>query len=227
MAKRFTDSDKWKKSWFRKLPPDLKCLWVYICDNCDICGLWDVDFELASVFIGVSFDEAVVRREFEKQFKEISKNKWFIKDFVSFQYGELTETNHMHRGVINKLKELGVFKGLPSPYVGDKDKDIYKDKDKVKDKVYSFDEVYLKYPKKIGRKEAEGHFRASVKSDQDFQDINKAVDNYNSYIQSKNIAEKYIKHASSFFNNWRDWVVMPVAGEIIPESIKKYMTKEK
>jgi hypothetical protein len=129
MAKRFTDSDKWKKKWFRKLSPELKCLWVYICDNCDICGLWDVDFELASVFIGLSLNEEIVKEKFAKQYKVINGgSKWFIKDFVAFQYGELVDNNNLHRSVIKKLKELGVFEGLNSPSAGDKDKDKVKDK---------------------------------------------------------------------------------------------------
>lgn len=145
MAKRFTDSDKWKKQWFRKLPPVLKCLWVYICDNCDICGLWDVDFELASVFIGEIIDEEVVKAKFEKQYKAINGNKWFIKDFVSFQYGELIDNNNLHRSVIKKLKDLGVFEGLNSPSAGDK----VKDKDKVKESITPSQEIYSYYCKSI------------------------------------------------------------------------------
>jgi hypothetical protein len=52
MAKRFTDSEKWNRPWFRKLPTKYKLLWLYILDHCDMSGVWYVDFELASMMIG-------------------------------------------------------------------------------------------------------------------------------------------------------------------------------
>jgi len=52
MSKRFTDSTKWaSKPWFRKLSPNAKLLWLYICDTCDVAGVIDLDLEMAS-FLG-------------------------------------------------------------------------------------------------------------------------------------------------------------------------------
>lgn len=53
-------------------------------------------------------DESIVRTKFEKQFKEINSNKWFIKDFVAFQYGELRDNNPLHNSVIKKLTILNL-----------------------------------------------------------------------------------------------------------------------
>ena len=47
MAKRFTDTDKWKKKWFRELKPISKCFWSYLLDNCNHAGIWEVDISLA------------------------------------------------------------------------------------------------------------------------------------------------------------------------------------
>ena len=52
MAKRFTDTEIWKKRWFRKLPPRIKCLWYYLKDNCDHAGSFDFDTEVISLLIG-------------------------------------------------------------------------------------------------------------------------------------------------------------------------------
>ena len=52
MAKRFTDTEKWKKPFIRGLEGAYKLLWLYICDDCDHAGIWQVDLEVASIRIG-------------------------------------------------------------------------------------------------------------------------------------------------------------------------------
>jgi uncharacterized phage protein (TIGR02220 family) len=123
MSKRFTDSEKWKKAWFRKLTPAHKCLWVYICDNCSIAGIWDVDFELAQVFIGEVINTEEAKEVFKKQFCELNDgSKWFIKDFIVFQYGELKDNNNLHKAVITGLKNSGVYEGYMRGITGGKDR---------------------------------------------------------------------------------------------------------
>lgn len=129
MSKRFTDSEKWKKTWFRKLPPKFKCLWVYMCDNCDIAGFWEPDFELASYFIGEHIDREETIVMFEEQFDVVGK-KWLIKDYVNFQYGELKDNNNLHRSVLTKLQNSGAHEPLSSPCSGAKVKDKVKDKER-------------------------------------------------------------------------------------------------
>ncbi len=93
MSKRFTDSDKWKKKWFRCLSNDHKVFWIYVLDQCDHAGIWEVDFEAAEFFCS-GIDESEIRQVFKKQYQEIDNGKrWFLKDFVDFQYGTLNENN--------------------------------------------------------------------------------------------------------------------------------------
>jgi len=94
--------------------------------------MWEVDFETASYFIGHQIDEAGVRSAFEKQFEDLG-SRWFIQDFVDFQYGELNPCNKVHHSVLCALKKQGVYKPLGSPLEGAKDKD--KDKDKEKERL--------------------------------------------------------------------------------------------
>ena len=76
-------------------------------------------------------------------------------------------------------------------------------KDKGQGATFSFEELYLKYPKRVGKKDAARHFEASVKTEQDWQDIQIALKNY---LESERVAKGYIQNASTWFNNWRDWV---------------------
>ena len=57
MAKRFTDTDKWKKGFIKNLPAKYKLLWLYILDDCNHAGIWDTDFEVASIRIGRKINE--------------------------------------------------------------------------------------------------------------------------------------------------------------------------
>lgn len=102
MAKRFTDTDKWKKPFIRGLEGPYKLLWFYILDDCDMAGIWQPDFEVARIRIGEQVEKDQAIRVFGDRI-QIFGTKWFIKDFIKFQYGELKESNRMHKAVINTL----------------------------------------------------------------------------------------------------------------------------
>lgn len=70
----------------------------------------------------------------------------------------------------------------------------------------SFEEIWSKYPDKIGRKSAERHFKATVKTDDDYKKITKALENY---LKSKRVLEGYIQNGSTWFNQWQDWIDAP------------------
>lgn len=138
MAKRFTDTNKWSKSWFMDLPTDEKLLWIYLLDTCDHAGIGEINWKLTSFMVG--FQVESMPWSFTKQITMINEKKYFIKDFIDFQYGVLSENNRAHNSVIAILKKYNLLeqapnKPLTSPLQGAKDKDKDKDKDKVKDKV--------------------------------------------------------------------------------------------
>jgi predicted phage replisome organizer len=69
-----------------------------------------------------------------------------------------------------------------------------------------FETLWQAYPKKLGRKQSEKHFHAELKKGKKPEDILKAIENYKSYIKDHNVGEQYIKHGSTFFNNWEDYL---------------------
>lgn len=135
MAKRFTDTDKWKKPLLKSLPPEYKLLWFYITDDCDHAGIWNVDLEIASLRIGFDFTEPKCLEVFKDKITVFDNGtKWFLPSFIEFQYGELKPNNKVHQSVIKQLEKYDLIKnkGLDSPLQGAKDKE--KEKDKEKDK---------------------------------------------------------------------------------------------
>jgi hypothetical protein len=136
MAKRFTDTAKWKKEFIKGLSAKHKLLWFYILDDCDHAGIWEVDFEVASLRIG---EDLSYQESFEavgSQIEVIGKNRWWIRDFVSFQYGTLTEKNKMHAPVMAVLNKynLSLKKEDISPINGVKVKVQVKEEVKVEEK---------------------------------------------------------------------------------------------
>lgn len=140
MAKRFTDTNKYKKPFIRGLKGAYKVLWDYLYHDCDHAGIWIVDFEIAQIYVGsdlpINKENALILfNESKKRIIEIDHGaKWFIPSFIKFQYGELKESNRAHNSVINILKNKGLISSLQGAKDMDKDKELDKVKDKVKEK---------------------------------------------------------------------------------------------
>lgn len=144
MAKRFTDTNKYKKPFIRGLQGAYKLLWDYLYHDCDHAGIWIVDFEVAQLYLGQ--DMKVNKKDALKYFNhgqvrilEVDNgSKWFIIPFIEFQYGKLNSSNRVHNSVLlalNKYNVPKIYKDLLSPLerAKDKDKDLDKDKDKEED----------------------------------------------------------------------------------------------
>lgn len=88
-------------------------------------------------------------------------------------------------------------------------KEVYKkDKKDKKDKnieqTNAFEKLWDIYPRKLGKKGAYIHFKASVKTDQDLSDIHTALHNYCKSTNGKE--QEFIQHGKTWFNDWKDWV---------------------
>ncbi len=71
---------------------------------------------------------------------------------------------------------------------------------------FYFDVFWGFYPKKQGKKDALRHFKRTVKSKTDLVNFCKAFINYAAYMEQKGTLYEYLKMASSFCNQWDDWV---------------------
>ncbi len=184
MAKRYTDSEKWKKKFLRSLPASYKLLWLYILDECDHSGIWIVDFEVAVLRLNEEVTEKEALQLFGNRVLPIDfGDRWFVFDFIEFQYGELKEENRAHQAVIKNLKKyrlldehgkvinipLEEIKPLTSPLQGakDKEKEKEKEKDKEKEKVeifYPFNSETFKAQWNIWKDYKNQHFKFIYKS---------------------------------------------------------------
>jgi len=229
MANRFTETEKWRDNWYMKLKPRHKIFWIYLLDTCDHAGIWEPNIELANFQIGFKYAEKELLEILKERVCEIN-GKWFIPKFIEFQYkctvDQLNIQNKAHLGIINALKKHGIdegaLKGLQrgceAPKEQDKEQDKEQERQGIVKGISFFEEIWKKYPNKDGKKEAERHFKATVKSDKDLKDINIALENY---LKSERVLKGFVKNGSTWFNNWRDWIDVFDAKKIFEEQKEK------
>lgn len=218
MAKRFTDTEKWFDSWFRELPTDYKLFWIYLCDRCNNAGVWKIDIDLANFVIGSKVDLKKAAAHYGDRMTPLREGYLLVRGFVPFQFGELSPNNRMHASVLNLISKEGASKGLKWPISRGQGKGKGQGKGREGVGGFRFDDIWSRYPRRLGRKEAERHFISSVKSPQDWADIQNALDNYILQIRKEHTSPEYIKNGSTWFNNWRDYV--NYAGVSIPLEVK-------
>ena len=231
MAKRMTDSAKWKNPWYRKLPPKLKLFWDYICDNCDHAGIWREDYELASFQIGMKVSADDFEEGFGDKVVRLSEDKVFIPAFVKFQYGVLKSDSKPHLSVIKILRDQGINPEsltVSQPYrkgmdtLKDKDKDKDKDQDKDQDTFRltdaMLDVVYQRYPKKIGRTKGFDRLKSHIKTKADLEALHVAMDHFLAHHRRKGTEVKFIPQFDTWTSSWRDWIDPNTGKESAPAS---------
>lgn len=133
MAKRFTDTGKWANVWFSDLPPRMKLVWIYLCDNCDHAGVWEINMKLMQFQLGERIElQEILSAMGNKVLLADDGKKLFLPPFLDFQYGALNPDNRVHQSVLQRLDRIGllaILKPLISPFQGAKDKD--KDKERI------------------------------------------------------------------------------------------------
>lgn len=70
---------------------------------------------------------------------------------------------------------------------------------------FDFESLYEKYPRKVGKKAGMRACHARIKKQEDFDSLSGAIDRYNEYLARSSTEPQFIKHFSTFMNNWEDW----------------------
>jgi hypothetical protein len=181
-------------------------------DKCDIAGVWYVDFQLASFLIGTKFSRAHAEALFQKQI-QVSGDRWLIKDFIPFQYGNLGESNKMFRVVSAKLDNFkdGAYIPHISPINGGMDKDKEKDmvkevskEESLRETKLKFEDFYFAYPRRVAKHAA---FKAwgAIKPDQAL--FNRIMASVNAWAKTDQWQDpQFIPHPATFLNQkrWED-----------------------
>jgi hypothetical protein len=152
MAKRFTATEKWEDGWFSELPIRGKLFWNYILDKCDAAGIWEKNFKVASFFIGETITENEALEWLGDKIIEFGENKWFIPNFILFQYGTLKPSCKPHMPIIAKLEKMGLMKYCENKGINTlpENAERVKEKEQVKEKEKDLNEGGVGETKKVG-----------------------------------------------------------------------------
>ena len=208
MAKRFTDTGKWDRAWFRKLEPNMKCAWIFLCDRCDHAGVWEIDEDAMQFFVGDEITVDAVIEVLGDKVERVGEDKLLLTAFNEFQYGELNPENRVHKSVIERLSKLGPYKGLSRALKGPKDKDKDKDKEKVLRGSAEGEcaEVYSRYPRKEGKSDGLKRLGKDRKAGSTIEQMLEAVNRFVAHHKSLGTEKQYLPHFSTWTSSWRDWL---------------------
>ena len=147
MAKRFTDTEKFSDTWYRKLSLLHKVIWEYLLAECNHAGILEnFDLEMMSFKIGAEVTMEDLEK-FENRIIFISDSVLYIPKFIDFQYGTLNAQSKVHASVLRELEKYKI-NTLSIEYVKSINtlKDKNKNKDKNKDKEIEKDiKLYGEY----------------------------------------------------------------------------------
>lgn len=192
----------------RELSPEAKAAWIdMLCLmwNAPERGVWIGTYQEFARATGLPWEiaPAVVTELGRKTSRVTIRNTEVTLENRRMVNQESHYKNHANRQKVYRQKQASDKK------VTDKTLDVVKTLDVIKTTpntyVHEFENIWNQYPKRLGRKQAEKHFRTSVKTDADLKAINSALQNYKQYIRDKKIEEQFIKMGSTWFNNWQDW----------------------
>ena len=105
MTIRFTLAEKWQDKWFRTLTMEGKLLFLYMCDSCNIAGIWEIDLEQAAFSIGAPTGAIeMAYRSIEKGYEKLNETHIWIWDFLNRQRNiPLNPKTAAHATIINQL----------------------------------------------------------------------------------------------------------------------------
>jgi hypothetical protein len=178
MAKRFTDSEKWKDPFFEELTKDLKLAWLYILDDCCHAGIWQKSIKRLNFAIDSNLTERDLLEAFSKRILILAEDKWFIQKFITFQYGK-DFMNSKQKPVLSAIKILNehrLIEELPNgsltlsiPY--DKGYDTPMDKELVMDMVKVQDKSMVMVKDKV-------EYKDLITGEYKEKDLSKEFDNF-------------------------------------------------
>ena len=145
--KRFTETEKWRDPWFRRLPHTLKLGYLYLLDSVDNAGVWDPDYEAADFIVGIPVSWTELMAAMGPRLEVLKNGKWHLTKFVGYQFGDLSDACKPHAQVLRLMAHHGIKrspKGYPKGIHTPKDKDKDKDKDQDTDTEPAKDPIQLR-----------------------------------------------------------------------------------
>jgi hypothetical protein len=217
MGNRMINTKFWFDGYIIKLNSLEKLTYLYLLTNhlSSICGIYEIPLCQISHDLNISESNLEqILTKFEADGKMIYRNGWIaIKNFIKHQN---LKSPYVQVGIERAMLEVPDemadwidLKKLMMP------KSIGKEEKRVES---WFEELIQLYPNKDGKKLAIRSFKKTVTNEDDYKLCKKALSNY---LSSERVANGFIKNASTWFNNWHDWIdrVEPIKPKYTPKQL--------
>ena len=201
--------------------------WWWCLDYAETGNLLDVDPEILGNTLGVPNLLEALKTSGFVDIKPLRVHDWFdyTYEFLKLKY-HTSNPEKYNKIVRYRHKIQAIPKVIPKaiPKVRQDEEEKI---EKTRKDTCAFDKVWGTYPKRLGKKEALRHFNASVLSAEDYANIQTAVANYCQYLSDQKVDEQYIKHGSTFFNNWKDWISYKGVSGVFPKKQLSQQEKDR
>ncbi len=118
MELRVTVTKRWTDSWFSKLAPVEKLMFIFLCDNCDSAGFYELNYPMIEFLTGLRKDHIIHNLGCIKKCFIPSKDKkkiWLSKFLHHQNYLPLNEEINEHLMIVKLIENnLDAF-GNPAP----------------------------------------------------------------------------------------------------------------
>jgi hypothetical protein len=246
VAKRFTDTTKWRNEWFRTLPDRAKLAWVYLCDECDKAGIMKIDWGLATFQLRFKVSPSIFKNWFGSKIHFLSDDRILIVQFFEFQYSQSKDTWSAKVEARKVLENLGFSivnnklilseESTVTPQCGDSvPTTLIRVRGRVSISINELREKIEKiysehYPLKKGRQRGVERLLKNFGPD-DVALFEKAVGAYKADCERNKTEPRYIQHFSTFVGHWRDWLdpetgTSTVQAAPSKQEIQEYWIKE-
>ena len=104
--KKFTDSEKWRDPWFRSLDIQTKTLWLFVLDEVDNAGVWEIDGDYFQYATGIKKDLLELLSKLGDRGVLLPDERHLLVPKYCFyqQGGFLTENKPAHRRIFQLLQ---------------------------------------------------------------------------------------------------------------------------
>ena len=215
---------------------------LYILNN--LSAIFGNDISKNPVFSKIAKNETFV---FGKIAKNAEQNDPKTRFLLIYIYNIIYNISNLKREMLTKIKSIELTKELTigSNGITKKEEEILKE---IKENnIFShfdrflestefdlstrdifFEEMWQFYPRKLGKMKALTKFKSSISNLRSFALLLVSLSNYLTYTSKFDLT--YIKHASTWFNEWENWVYVEVKhnkqvcrdfSDIVAEMIKK------
>lgn len=218
MAKRFTDTGKWRNEWFRTLPIKAKLVWTYLCDECDFSGVWKADWGLASFQLDFKITPEDLSNWFAEKIHFIGVDRLLIIQFFEFQYGDSKDSWSAKIKATSRLEGLGFIISDNKVKLNHSDPTVTHSGTTVlsvgvgkgigkgikgglgeKDELL-LEEIYSLYPRKKGKSAGLKKLKTLIKTPEDADQIKAAIGRFSRVMEAEKRPADKIPYFSTFIN---------------------------